>query len=305
MHSFRKVYEPISTILDPVSSPTVARDILRNLTFIFLAINAAVSFALILGTLITVSQYSKSISACGIVYIVLFGIVTIVGLFLFIRITYFKSHPLPQAPTGYVRPNMDGDEDLNDHVELGDIGAHHYRASNPYDPAQYYLPSTQNPYQRVNEGNSEYLENEKSPVYMTEGTLPRIAQGNPASHHRESSDTFGTNLTSKYRRFSIEYNPGESSNGNDNGQDILESKPIVQQTHQETHHAAQYSTPNFNRPDSANSVVEVIHQSRAKPFSPSLAQLTSGALGERRRYETNAEAHTALRSNWSKKDNRK
>ncbi|KAI1213542.1 uncharacterized protein F4807DRAFT_470839 [Annulohypoxylon truncatum] len=302
MYSLRRAYEPIGTILDPVSPHVVARDTLQNLTFIFLAINASVSFTLIMATLCTVARNSKPIRACSITYVVLFLLTIAAGSFLYLRVKYFKSHPLPPTPMGPNKQNMEGSDYLNSQnqpgaqqytqaddfqdVELGDIGTHQQQVPDPYDQNQYYSPYPQDSHNHVGEGN------------MTEESISPAPERHRASHYRGDSDTSVADLTSNYASSSLERNSRESFTGYGNGQDAPVPSPISQHSCQEARYAPKYSKQGVNHLRNANSVVDMEHKGRKMPFSPSLAQLSSWELGERRNYETLEEARADLRSNW-------
>ncbi|KAI0882085.1 uncharacterized protein GGS22DRAFT_196230 [Annulohypoxylon maeteangense] len=306
MQFFRRAYEPIGTILDPVSSPGVARDTLQNITFIFLAINAGVSLTLIMAALCTVAGYSRAILALGITYVVLFLLTVIAGCFLYLRVRYFKSHPLPGTPTPG-QANVDNDSNLDGQrrsmeqggpentpldaefqdIELGDIGAHH-TVSDSYDQPQYYPPHPQNPYEPVDGG------------HIADESHYATTQEHLENHCHEDNNPSMADVTSKYARSSIERGSRGSFEYNDNGQDTITTRPI---TYHEAQYAPQNLTHSSNRLRNANSVVEVEQKPRRLPFSPSLAQLSSRQLGERRNYESVEEARADLRSNWRNGNN--
>ncbi|KAI1457800.1 hypothetical protein F4805DRAFT_457480 [Annulohypoxylon moriforme] len=309
MYSFRQAYEPLGTILDPRSPLATARDTLQNVTFIFLAINAGVSFTLIMAALCTVARYSKGIFAVNITYVALFLLTVIAGSILCLRLGYFKSHPLPGTPTPG-QENIDRDNDLEsqrrsmeqaDHentqrdsefqdVALGDIGTHNHQTTDSYARTSYYPPYPQNPYDYAEEG------------HVAELSCDTIAQERPASHHSGASDAPVADLTGKYARFSHERRSRDSFEYSGNGQDTISTGPISQHTYDETHINPQHSSGSSNRLRNAVSVAEVEHEGRKLPFSPSIAQLSSWEAGDRRNYATLEEARADLRSNWRKQN---
>ncbi|KAI1094469.1 hypothetical protein F5B19DRAFT_444639 [Rostrohypoxylon terebratum] len=311
MFSLRQAYEPISTILNPTSSSAVARDTLQNLTFIFLGTNAVVSFALIMATLCTIAGHSKAILGCSIVYVVLFLLTILVGCFLYVRIRYFKSHPIPPTPVGPAGLAVDGNDYLDSHeqpveptyqndarqssefrdLELGDIGAQHYEASETYEESHYYPPSSRNSYQQVDEEN------------MTEISLSPMVQDHLDIPYHGSNNESMSNLSNNYARSSREQSSRESLNEVGNRQDMRAPRPVTIQTHEEIYQGNRYSTQNTNRQNYARSVGGAYHPIHQLPFSPSVSQLSGREVGGRQSYETYDEARAALRANWRQENN--
>ncbi|KAI1448511.1 hypothetical protein F5Y02DRAFT_376500 [Annulohypoxylon stygium] len=311
MFSFRQAYEPISTILNPTSSSAVARHTLQNLTSIFLITNAVVSFTLIMATLCTIAGHSKAILACSIAYVVLFLITILVGCFLYVRIRYFKSHPIPPTPVGPAGLAGDGNDYLSNHeqpveptnenyarqssefrdVELGDIGSQHYEASESYDESHYYPQSSRNSYRQVDEEN------------MTEISLSPMAHEHLEVPYQGSINESVSNLSSKYARSSLERRSRESFEESGSQQSVRAPTPVTIQSHEEIYQNTRYSVQDTNRQRYAHSITGAEHPIHKLPFSPSVTQLSGGEVGGRRSYETYDEARAALRSNWRQENN--
>ncbi|KAI0835619.1 hypothetical protein F5Y06DRAFT_299447 [Hypoxylon sp. FL0890] len=269
MYRVRRVFEPILTIIDPVSSPVVARGILKDLALVLLTLNAVASFTLIM-TVIAVAQYTSTIKAFCITYIVVLVVTLILASILHVRRVYFESHPLRSPPAGYVRPNTEDDDrgkhgestdadSLNnlertsslEHMQLGDIEAQRPQAAHPSSQVHLNSRYSQNPYRRVAETSSEYPECDNSVIAKTDGALSKIAKGVIANHHYKPGEFSSTDSASDQRiRFPFEQPETEpTSHGNHvNGQEqgTLVSPQQKAQPQQETRQYPKHSAGSTN-----------------------------------------------------------
>ncbi|KAI1144228.1 hypothetical protein F5Y05DRAFT_407627 [Hypoxylon sp. FL0543] len=303
LNQLRRVLEPILTIIDPASSPFVARGILKDLALIFLTVNAVVSFALIM-TMVVASQYTPTVKAFSIAYIVVSLVILIAGSLLLVRRVYFESHPLRSPPAGYARPDAE-DDDRDKHrystevqapssvedVRLGDMGEQHSEASPPTNQVQHHSRYSQNPYRRMAEASSESLERDDGVIAQTDGALSKIAKGVIPNHHHGPHEPSSVNLaTGQSIRFPFEQTEAEPTTyGNhvyNQEQSTSASRHKAQPPQRESRQYPRHSAGSTKHQKSVKVAFEVMHQSGTQSFGPSMSQLTGRILGTAKRYQT-------------------
>lgn len=260
----------MNIIIDPESPPHVAGKLLKKFTFVWLAISAFVNFALITAVVV-VSQYPKTVSsppviACSIAYMVVFLITFAVGCVLYIRIVYFKNHPLPLPPTG-TRSSIDaglsvgvsrqsleagdlkgnGSSPSSQGVEFSHLDNKNDQASHMYEKTHYESPTTLESNLRCDETTNESYNQSKRIFGETEGALSEIARGSLSNHPQQSSRIYTVDLESNYTRRESEDSDGSNTEHGTSG---------LQQAPREARHYPQYSTHNASRQKSVKAVIE-------------------------------------------------
>ncbi|KAI1085490.1 hypothetical protein F5B20DRAFT_575005 [Whalleya microplaca] len=223
MSLLRELLSSLRVIADPANCLEVAQELLGKLAFVLLALNAFISFVLIFIVAI-ISAYPEKIPvapirACSIAHTVVFMVFFAICSMLYIRIYYFKHHPLRSPRTGYVQPGADIEGNVDyysqasqcadpkaseldssfQEVELSNARARRSQAPSPYDPGQEHLPpaSHQDPYRRSGETSSNRSEYRVSTV----STI-----GRPSSEVSTSFSSFAQRASSRLSQMDMARN---------------------------------------------------------------------------------------------------
>ncbi|KAI1384843.1 uncharacterized protein F4822DRAFT_433383 [Hypoxylon trugodes] len=314
---FRRTYVPLHTLIDSGSPTDVSQEILTNFTFILLALNAFVAFALIIST-VAVSQYTNAIKACSIAYVVVSLILLVIGTFLYVRIVYFRYHPARSPPASYVMPKFeefDGymsqiESQIMQTAELEEPVVPERTSSLDFQSrapvGQHYgnVPQTPHPtydpYRPPSAASSSYAEINAVAIMDSIGGHSDIAGGDISitSRYRVSSESFQGSSISELQREGSPY-AHSGCNSGDLGDAVSRQSSAMslqQPVPTQIRHTPQFIEASVNRQHSMRATVEDEHQDRTRsPYSPSLSQITGGVLGEDTPYTSWEEARDSLR----------